>query len=200
MTQENMVRLSVFILMAVSFSISGYFRRKADLNDQQTTFGEENQILLKMRSLGALVMYGSILLYFIHPPLMAWGQVVALPWGIRWGAVGVLVLLIPAFYWMFSSLATNISPTVAIRSEHKLVTSGPYRWARHPLYTFGFIMIVAICVALANWFILAVALFTWIPLAMRTPLEEAKLIEAFGDEYRDYMARTGAYLPKLLKR
>ena len=70
----------------------------------------------------------------------------------------------------------------------------------NPLYTFGFIMIVAICVALANWFILAVALFTWIPLAMRTPLEEAKLIEAFGDEYRDYMARTGAYLPKLLKR
>ncbi len=32
---------------------------------------------------------------------------------------------------------------------------------------------------------------------MRTPLEEQKLIEAFGDEYRAYMQRTGRYLPKL---
>lgn len=196
MTQENQIRLAVFLLMAVSFTISGYFRRKADLNDQKTTFQEENQLLLKMRNIGALVMYGSILLYFIHPPLVAWGQIKAFPITVRWGAISVLILLIPTFYWMFSSLANNISPTVTIRREHQLVTSGPYRWIRHPLYTFGFIMIVAICVALANWFILAIALLTWIPLAMRTPLEEAKLLDAFGDEYREYMERTGRYIPK----
>jgi protein-S-isoprenylcysteine O-methyltransferase Ste14 len=196
MSQENQIRLAVFIVMAVSFTISGYFRRKADRNDQKTTFEEENPILLKLRNVGAVVMYGSILLNFIHPPLLAWGQLTTLPMPVRWGAVAVLILLIPAFYWMFSSLANNISPTVTIRSEHQLVTSGPYKWIRHPLYTFGFIMIVSVCVALANWFILSVALLTWIPLILRTPLEESKLIEAFGDEYREYMTKTGRYFPK----
>ena len=197
MSQENQIRLAVFLMMAVSFIISGYFRRKADLNDQKTTFEEENPTLLKLRSIGALLTYGSILLYFIYPPLMAWGQLEVLPMAVRWGAVAVLILLIPAFYWIFSSLANNISPTVAIRSKHELVISGPYRWIRHPLYTFGFIMIMAICAALANWFIFTMAILTWIPLAMRTPLEEARLIETFGDEYREYMEQTGRYFPKL---
>ena len=124
MTQENQIRLAVFLLMAVSFTISGYFRRKADLNDQKTTFQEENQLLLKMRNIGALVMYGSILLYFIHPPLVAWGQIKTFPITVRWGAISVLILLIPTFYWMFSSLANNISPTVAIRSDRGAVAEG----------------------------------------------------------------------------
>jgi protein-S-isoprenylcysteine O-methyltransferase Ste14 len=199
MSQENMIRLTIFLLMAISFTISGYFRRKADQSDEKTNFEEENPTLLRMRNIGALVMYGSILLYFIHPPLMAWGQIKSLPVGIRWGAVGVLALLVPVFYWMFSSLGKNITPTVTIRSEHQLVTSGPYRWIRHPLYTFGFIMIVAVCVAMANWFSLMVALITWIPVAMRIPLEEQKLIEEFGDLYREYMRVTGRYLPKICR-
>jgi protein-S-isoprenylcysteine O-methyltransferase Ste14 len=36
-----------------------------------------------------------------------------------------------------------------------------------------------------------------IPISMRTPLEEGRLIEYFGDEYRDYMQHTGRYLPRL---
>ena len=116
---------------------------------------------------------------------------------IRWSAIGVMAALVPLFYWLFSSLGNNITPTVSIRKEHTLVTSGPYRWIRHPLYTFGFIMIMAICAALANWFIFTMAILTWIPLAMRTPLEEARLIETFGDEYREYMEQTGRYFPKL---
>lgn len=199
MSQENMIRLSIFLLMAISFTISATFRSKADKSDQKTSFDQENPTLLKIRNIGALVMYGSILLYFIYPPLMAWGQLKSLPVGIRWGAVGVLALLVPAFYWMFSSLGKNITPTVTIRSEHQLVTSGPYRWIRHPLYTFGFIMIVAICVAMVNWFTFTVTLITWIPLAMRTPLEEQKLIEEFGEQYREYMKVTGRYFPKIKK-
>jgi protein-S-isoprenylcysteine O-methyltransferase Ste14 len=35
-------------------------------------------------------------------------------------------------------------------------------------------------------------------LAWRTPREEAHLLAQFGDEYRNYMARTGRYLPRHL--
>jgi protein-S-isoprenylcysteine O-methyltransferase Ste14 len=37
----------------------------------------------------------------------------------------------------------------------------------------------------------------FIAMASRTPKEEANLIEKFGDEYRDYMKRTGRFLPRL---
>ncbi|MEY2817845.1 MAG: hypothetical protein RL275_1308, partial [Chloroflexota bacterium] len=37
---------------------------------------------------------------------------------------------------------------------------------------------------------------TFIVMAIRTPKEEANLIAKFGDEYREYMKRTGKFLPK----
>jgi protein-S-isoprenylcysteine O-methyltransferase Ste14 len=196
MSQENLFRLLIFLLMLVNFTISGYFRRKADIKDDKTTFEEENQVLLKLRNIGALLMYGSILAYLIFPPIMQWAQI-DLPLYVRWIALGMIALLVPMFYWLFSSLGNNITPTVSIRKEHTLVTSGPYRWIRHPLYTFGTIFILAIAVAAANWFILGVGILTYIPLALRTPLEEKRLLETFGDEYQDYMEKTGRYFPKL---
>ena len=48
-----------------------------------------------------------------------------------------------------------------------------------------------------NWFIAALGVLTFIGMAVRTPKEEAHLIEKFGDEYREYMKTTGAFLPRL---
>jgi protein-S-isoprenylcysteine O-methyltransferase Ste14 len=48
-----------------------------------------------------------------------------------------------------------------------------------------------------NWFIAALGVFAFIAMAIRTPKEEANLIEKFGDEYREYMKRTGRFLPRL---
>ena len=76
MSQENIIRFLIFILMVTNFSISGYFRRKADRSDEKTTFAEENRVLLSLRNIGALLMYSSILLYLIHPPLLAWAKLV----------------------------------------------------------------------------------------------------------------------------
>ncbi|HSG26484.1 MAG TPA: isoprenylcysteine carboxylmethyltransferase family protein [Anaerolineales bacterium] len=196
MSQENIFRVLIFVFMLANFTVSAYFRRQADQNDGKTTFEEENPILLKLRSAGALLMYGSILAYLIYPASMQWAQLNLSPI-LRWLAIGVMAALVPLFYWLFSSLGNNITPTVSIRKEHTLVTSGPYRWIRHPLYTFGTIFILAIATAAANWFIFGIGLLTFIPLTMRTPLEEQRLLETFGDDYRDYIKRTGRYLPKL---
>lgn len=197
MSQENIIRFSILVLLVAVFTMSGRFRRRADQADRKVSPEQEDQLLLKIRSMGAMLMYGGVLLYLINPGWMRWSQVTALPGWVRWVGVGLVALVVPLFYWQLSSLGKNITKTVAIRSEHTLVTSGPYKYIRHPLYAFGFMFIVGTAVALANWFILGMAVLTWIPLAMRTPLEEQKLIEAFGDEYRAYMQRTGRYFPKM---
>ena len=45
--------------------------------------------------------------------------------------------------------------------------------------------------------IAALGILTFILMAIRTPKEEANLIAKFGDEYREYMKRTGRFLPKI---
>lgn len=108
----------------------------------------------------------------------------------------VMAVCVPLIYWVFSSLGKNITSTVAIRKDHALVMHGPYRWVRHPLYTVGFLAFVGFSLLAANWFIFAMLLLGYPVLILRTFTEEANLVARFGDEYRDYMRRTGRFLPR----
>ncbi len=49
----------------------------------------------------------------------------------------------------------------------------------------------------ANWLIAVLGLAAIAMLVRRTSLEEAKLTERFGDEYRSYAAKTGRVVPRL---
>ena len=124
------------------------------------------------------------------------GSKIGLPDWVRWLGVGIGVLCTLGIYWLFSSIGSGITPTSATRQKHMLVTRGPYRWVRHPLYTFGSSMFVAFGMMADNWFIALLGVLAFIAMATRTPKEEANLIEKFGDEYREYMKRTGRFLPK----
>ena len=87
--------------------------------------------------------------------------------------------------------------TVTIREDHRLVTSGPYRYIRHPLYTMGLLLFSSLSLIAANWFMMLGTVLAFVLVSLRLPKEEAALIEAFGDEYRAYMQRTGRFLPRL---
>jgi protein-S-isoprenylcysteine O-methyltransferase Ste14 len=127
---------------------------------------------------------------------MAWSKI-GLPEWVRWIGVGIGALCVFGIYWLFSSIGTGITPVSATRKEHKLVTNGIYRWVRHPLYTIGSSLFISFGMMADNWFIAAMGVLAFITMAVRTPKEEANLIEKFGDEYRGYMKRTGRFLPKL---
>jgi protein-S-isoprenylcysteine O-methyltransferase Ste14 len=58
-------------------------------------------------------------------------------------------------------------------------------------------MFVAFGLMADNWFIAALGNLTFLVMAIRAKKEEASLIEKFGDEYHEYMKKTGRYLPKL---
>jgi protein-S-isoprenylcysteine O-methyltransferase Ste14 len=60
-------------------------------------------------------------------------------------------------------------------------------------------MFIAFGLMADNWFIMLLGVLAFIIMAIRTPQEEANLIEKFGEEYREYMTRTGAFLPKFTK-
>jgi len=150
-----------------------------------------------LRLVFALPLFLAIVAYVINPAWMAWSSVAAPVW-VRWmgGVLGLAI--VPLTYSVFRAIGRNISETVLTKETHELVTDGPYRWVRHPLYTVGSLLLTAISLLTANWFIGLMTLLAIVMIALVViPREEANLIETFGDAYRTYKKRTGRLLPRL---
>ena len=193
---ENTFRVLAAVILFTGIGISSYFRRKADRDTgEKISRRVDGSAMMNLIRIGGLMLWLSPLVYLINPAWMAWSKI-GLPESVRWLGVGFGILCVLGIYWLFTSIGTGISPTSATRKEHQLVTSGPYRWVRHPLYTVGSSMFIAFGMMSDNWFIALLGILAFIGMAIRTPKEEANLIEKFGDEYREYMKRTGRFLPK----
>ena len=194
---ENIFRVLAAVILFTGIGISSYFRRKADRETgEKISRKVDGTALMTVIKIGGLLLWFSPLVYLLNPSWMAWSKI-GLPDSVRWLGVGIGILCVAMIYWLFSSIGNSISPTSATRKQHRLVTSGLYRWVRHPLYTVGSSLFIAFGMMADNWFIAILGVLAFIAMASRTPKEEANLIEKFGDEYREYMKHTGRYLPKL---
>jgi protein-S-isoprenylcysteine O-methyltransferase Ste14 len=193
---ENLFRISAALVLFTGMGISTYFRLKADKETgEKISRKADGTIMMTVIRLGGLVLWLSPLVYLVNPQWMAWSKL-GLPEWARWLGVGAGILCVVLIYWLFSSIKSGITPTSATRTDHKLVTSGPYRWVRHPLYTVGASLFISYGIIADNWFIVALGILAFIAMAVRTPKEEANLIKKFGNEYREYMKHTGRFLPK----
>ena len=91
-----------------------------------------------------------------------------------------------------------MSETVLTKEHHELVAAGPYRWIRHPLYTTGLALFVALGLMAGSWLVLLAAGVVLVLLRLLViPREERALVEKFGGRYEDYMERTGRLVPRL---
>jgi protein-S-isoprenylcysteine O-methyltransferase Ste14 len=159
-------------------------------------YSERETLLLAavIRGLSVASVAG-VCAYLIDPGAMAWSNLSLPGWlrlsGIVIGGAGVGLL-----QWVFATLGNNFSMSLVIKQDHSLVTSGPYRWARHPMYT-GFTMVfTGLSLLSASWFVAGTAAIAFgAAMIIRTPQEERMLLEKFGDQYRAYMRRTGRFLP-----
>jgi protein-S-isoprenylcysteine O-methyltransferase Ste14 len=98
--------------------------------------------------------------------------------------------------WTQLTLDTQWSAQLQLKKDHHLVTTGPYVWVRHPLYAGIFGWCLSLILLTANWIFVAACLLSIVGLLYRVPKEEQMMIEAFGEEYKAYMQRTGRLFPK----
>lgn len=195
MFYETVFRILIALIFILSFSIAFTFRRRADKQAGQLR-SNEGQGSVRIMRLLSMIIWGFIFAYVINPNWVEWAQF-PLPLWLRGSGALLLVLAIPLVYWVYISLGLNVSPTQSTRQGATLVTHGPYRWVRHPLYTVGTMAYLGIGLVTALWPVLVGMLAPLLFLVIRTPKEEARLIETFGDAYRQYMTRTGRYVPRL---
>jgi protein-S-isoprenylcysteine O-methyltransferase Ste14 len=185
------------LIPLTAIALSAHYRRKADRDSGEgVSVRQENRTVFLALRLGGLFIWLSPIVYAVHPGWLSWSAM-GLPEAARWLGALAAVSMVVLLRWMFVSIGTGITSTVATRRKHVLVTSGPYRWMRHPLYTFGTVFFLGMATLIDSWFLAVLALAAAALLVHRTSSEEQHLIEKFGEDYQAYMRRTGRFLPRM---
>jgi len=130
----------------------------------------------------------------------------ALPAVVRWAcsALGALIYFpsLGLYLWGLRTLGTMFGPStgfgVRLQVEHRLVTTGPYAWMRHPMYLAVIVASIGGLLLYRTWTMLffAVAMFGLIVRARR---EEEALSAELGAAWEAYRGRVPAWLPRALR-
>jgi protein-S-isoprenylcysteine O-methyltransferase Ste14/endonuclease/exonuclease/phosphatase family metal-dependent hydrolase len=197
MSDGQQFRLILLVAVVVLLPIGIYHRLKSRTGEKLDRRQEGLFILIALRLVG-IIGWIALFAYLVNPSSMAWASL-PIPTSFRWLGIGLLVVTGVLFTWTFRNLGKNLTDTVVTRENHTLVTTGPYRWVRHPFYTSAAVAAIAVSLVAANGFLFVIGSVGFILLAIRTPIEERHLIARFGNEYRSYMQRSGRFVPRLFE-
>jgi protein-S-isoprenylcysteine O-methyltransferase Ste14 len=188
-------RSIVFLAGFLSYiAIRGRFARQTKANVKTVRRVDGVEIVLLV-----LVGVTSLLMpvLYVFTPLLAFADY-PLPLPVWWCGFALMAASVVLFYRSHVDLGLNWSASLEMREGHTLVTHGVYRAIRHPMYAAILLFDVAQGLMLQNWLAGWSALAIFILLyAVRAPREERMMLDAFGDEYREYLGRTGRVVPRV---
>jgi protein-S-isoprenylcysteine O-methyltransferase Ste14 len=111
--------------------------------------------------------------------------------GLAVGLAGAVLLV-----WASVLLGRLLIHEAAVREDHSLIESGPYRLVRHPVYAGYLALLLGSGVASLNvclWLLWPVSL---LGILIQAASEEKLLGERFGPNYERYVRRTGRLVPR----
>lgn len=143
------------------------------------------------RSASLLLFMGGVW-WMIDEPLASWPAV---------RLTGFVIVGVGLFISMWSQLALgrNWVGGIAVHQQHQLVTHGPYKYVRHPLYSGMWISGVGLCFVSLNPLYGLAGLMWAFAYSVRIPFEEQVLEKKFRRRYTEYAAQTGAIIPGIGK-
>ena len=193
----NIFYISFIALLSALFVIRAYFRIRYRSIVDSVKYREENRWLFAFRAAaGTVMLYAT--LSSIYPPAALAFQFLSLPErirtaGIPTGAAALLLLL-----EVHLRLGSSFSTSVHLKERHVLVTSGIYRYIRHPMYLDYCVFVLSTFLVSANWLFGASGILIISSLmTFRLRIEERLLGERFGEAYTGYTAVTGKFIPRL---
>ncbi|MHA1935099.1 MAG: isoprenylcysteine carboxylmethyltransferase family protein [Candidatus Thorarchaeota archaeon] len=193
--------LSLWISLGI---VRGYYGKKTKTHDSlvgikdklKTADSEMGKGLMILTAIITVIGVVGLILYLLAPPWWTWTHLPLGEW-IQW--IGIIVSTIPLFYliWVHRHLDNQWSIALEIQENHKLITTGPYRRVRHPMYLGIFVYTIGLCFISIDVLVILFFVFSiWINYR-RIPSEEQMMIDQFGEEYIKYMKRTGKLIPSM---
>jgi protein-S-isoprenylcysteine O-methyltransferase Ste14 len=124
---------------------------------------------------------------------------------IDWPAVRVLGFVVGLagavlLVWASVLLGRFLVHEAAIVQDHALITSGPYRFVRHPVYSGYLALLLGSGVAALNVWVLLLWPVSLLGILAQAGSEEQLLATRFGQDYPPYARRTGQLVPRLWRR
>jgi protein-S-isoprenylcysteine O-methyltransferase Ste14 len=123
-----------------------------------------------------------------------------LPNWVGWLGAVLFAIAIWLLWRSHVDLGRNWTPTLGIRNDHQLITDGIFKYIRHPMYAAHILWAIAQAMMLHNWIagysFLVVSVIQYL---LRVNAEEQMMLEQFGEQYENYMQRTGRIIPRFPK-
>jgi len=120
---------------------------------------------------------------FLHPAGLVLGTMMVVS-----GYAGTL--------WCYSTLGDAWRMGIWKREKTALVSQGPYRFVRHPIYLLQMILLGGVFLLLPTLFMVVLLVIHLVCILIKAFDEEAYLLDVHGPLYRDYLSRTGRFLPR----
>ncbi|WP_226585293.1 methyltransferase family protein [Halobacillus litoralis] len=99
-------------------------------------------------------------------------------------------------YWGILHLKDQFTRNVSVNQGDRLVSTGPYRLLRHPLYTGLFFIVIGFCIGIGNLYTaFFFGILVTIALLHRIRLEEAMLVREHGDKYKEWCRKRYRLIP-----
>lgn len=127
-----------------------------------------------------------------------WGYFITPNNNLLLSVIGVIIIIIGiAFrFWAIKTLGSHFTPTIQIKDDHALITSGPYSIVRHPSYLGAMCAIVGTAIFLNSLtgtiFSFACMFYAYY---IRISTEEKVLVDLFGKRYHNYQERVKKLIP-----
>jgi len=153
---------------------------KGMLEDSMRSFGEVHKIVNRI----SWILWILAFLYSVFLPLRL---------GTIWSYVGLPIALVGLVAFIMVIVSVVTTPI-----GEKPITTGIYRYSRHPMYVSQLVMLIGVGIAAASWlFLLLSIVYTGLGF-IYAGSEERMCLEKYGDAYREYMERTPRWigLPK----
>lgn len=196
MENETIFRIALPVLILAFMSHRGYYVRKHG-REENTLKQREAGLASRLAGILGFAGFIAVIAYMLRPDWLTWAAL-PLPLWLRWTGVGVALLGFVLLQWAQNTLGKNWSDTPRMIEEQVLITNGPYRFVRHPIYSAFLLILGSSLLISANWLIGPAWIgMTVLEVTSRIGFEEALMLEYFGDQYREYMKQTGRLFPSV---
>jgi protein-S-isoprenylcysteine O-methyltransferase Ste14 len=187
----------IFVVMLVASIIirAPYDKENRKSKTTESRFDSLERAALLFAVSGAIL----IPLLYLVTPVLNFANYTVNPWQ----CIAGTILIIPSM-WLFwrshKDLGRQFSPKLEIKESHQLITSGVYKYVRHPMYTAVLFISLSQLLLIGNW-IAGPAYFigfTFLYL-VRVKREEELMLQQFGEGYAIYMKKTNRLFPGIFK-